>query len=541
LSRAGRPRIVIAATPTPNGDLHVGHLAGPYLAADIFARALRAQGQDVTFTTVTDDHQTYVTTTADRLGVSPEQLCATSTAAIQRSLEVCGITLTSPGPGLLPPVDDRYQAAVTSFVTSLRASGRLRSRAVRLPWAERSGRYLYDGLVTGRCPDCGSGSAGGVCEDCGHPNIFDQLLDPQFTLDPSEPVTLREVGILVLPMEEYRAELVEHFASTGDSLRPRARELIRRLLARPLPEIPVTVPGDWGVSAPFPDMPGQIVYPWVEAMPASMYATWWANGAQAELPYDHYWRAERGAELVFFHGFDNVYHWAVMDLVLLLAHGDRYVRPAASVCNEFYELDHVKFSTSRGHLISAADLAGSCPRDIARFHLALTAPETERTNFDPAELADGRLSVPWNALSAVLDTLLVARDLELPVPVTEAGRATAAKRAAALGDCFASGSFSPARAAGLILEWIHALQDPGPGDTGLGDLLLGVRTLLAGSAPLLVDIAVQAAAQGIDLSPRQGRAEKVLPFRLPRLPESQFFTPRSRAVPEPDDDERRVR
>ena len=106
--------IVVAATPTPNGDLHLGHMAGPYLAGDVYSRYLRGTGREVTYTTCTDDSQTYVVTTAHRLGTTPQQLCADSTEAIKRSLDAMGIAMAP-----LPPVDDKYRQSVLDFVTAL--------------------------------------------------------------------------------------------------------------------------------------------------------------------------------------------------------------------------------------------------------------------------------------------------------------------------------------------------------------------------------------------------------------------------------------
>ena len=354
MTGASRPAIVIAATPTPNGDLHVGHLAGPYLAGDIYARYLRAMGRPVIYTTCTDDSQSYVVATAAKRATTPQALCESSTRAIGTSLAAVGISMTG-----LPPIDDRYRQSVLSFVTRLYDAGRLRLRSVRLPYAEYSGTYLFDGLLNGSCPVCLAGSCGGTCENCGHPNSFDELLDPHSTIDPAEPVSHREHTVLVLPMEEYRERLSEYFTAREDRWRPHSMQLIRELLAGPLPEIPVTMPGDWGIAAPFAETPGQILYPWIEAMPASMYSTWWAAGQQGDPQpeaFDELWLAEHGAEVVYFHGFDNTYHWGLMDLVLLMAHGERYVLPESNVCNEFYDLDGAKFSTSRNHLIRGADL-----------------------------------------------------------------------------------------------------------------------------------------------------------------------------------------
>ncbi|MDH6140499.1 methionyl-tRNA synthetase [Kitasatospora sp. GP30] len=517
-----RPRILIAATPTPNGDLHVGHLAGPYLVGDIYARYLRAAGTPVTWTTITDDSQTYVVASAARKGTSPARLAAGATAAIERTLRGVAIELTSGTEQLLPPVDARYREAVTEFVTALHAAGRLRERTVRLPYAERSGQHLYDGLLTGGCPACGAGSNGGACEDCGTPNNYDELRDPRSTLDPQEPVSIREERILVLPMEEYRAELEAHFAEVTPRWRPHPKQLIEQLLSRPLPDIPVTVPGRWGVPAPFAPTAGQIVYPWVEAMAASMYATWWANGQDPALPYDHHWRAEQGAELVFLHGFDNTYHWGLLDLVLLLAHGDRYIRPSANVVNEFYELEHAKFSTSRNHLIRGTELIEEgVPRDVLRFYLALTLPERARTNFTRAGLAlltDRRLIAPWRELGDALDAALAGHD-GAPLPVSAAAQARVAALAADLRGSFEPGAFSVARAAARLAEHLAELREQAAAGTEPGDLLAGLRALLAWSAPILVDTAETARAAGIDLALTAGPvSDKIVPFRLPRLP-----------------------
>jgi methionyl-tRNA synthetase len=523
-----RPAIVVAATPTPNGDLHVGHMAGPYLAGDVYSRYLAANGRPVIYTTCTDDSQTYVTTTARRLGVRPEELCATSAAQIERTISAMGLSMRG-----LPPIDDRYRATVLEFFTELHKSDRLRQRTVRLPYAGQPGRYLYDGLVTGVCPVCLSGSSGGVCEDCGHPNNAGELLGPRSVLDPDSPVSVREATILVLPAEEYRERLTAYFAERIKRWRPHAAQLVRELLDRPLPDIPVTVPGDWGIPAPFPETPGQILYPWVEAMPAVMYSTWWsaARGGERTDAVDEHWRAEHDAELVYFHGFDNVYHWGLMDLVLLMAHGDRYVLPEANISNEFYDLEGEKFSTSRHHLIWSADLLAEVPRDLVRFYLALTAPEYQRTNFSAAALTEvttRRLTGPWNRLADALARAVPAGP-GTARPTSAEGRA----RAAGIVERFRLGyeveAFSLGRTAeritGALTRLTSLAQAAGDGTapggaTRAGDLLLQVRALLACAAPLLIDTAAEAVAAGVDLALDTAPPEEITPFTLPRLPDA---------------------
>jgi methionyl-tRNA synthetase len=519
----GRRAIVVAATPTPNGDLHLGHLAGPYLAGDIYARYLRACGRSVIYTTCTDDHQSYVVSTAHRLGTTPERLCADSTAAIGRSLAAMGISVTG-----LAPVDHRYRAAVLDFVTDLYETGRLRERTVRLPVASRSGTWLFDGLVAGTCPVCLAASNGGGCEGCGHPNNFDELLDPRSVLDPSDPVSYREQTILVLPAEAYRDRLTTFYAAQLGRWRPHAMQLVEELMARRLPDIPITVPGRWGIAAPFAETPGQVLYPWIEAMPAVMYSTWW-SAAQFDEPtahVDEHWRADHDASVVYFHGFDNVYHWGLMDLVLLMAHGDRYVTPTGNVCNEFYELGDEKFSTSRNHLIRGVDLLAEVPRDLVRFYLALTAPEHQRTSFaveDLRRVVQRRLVAPWNALAAAVSAALADTDGSAALPTSPAGRRRATAMLDLFRGCYELPGYSVSRAAETLVTQLARLRDAAQAGTGRvapGDLLLEVRTVVAAAAPILIDVADAAASSGTDVSLLAGLPAAMAPFDLPRLPDA---------------------
>jgi methionyl-tRNA synthetase len=513
MTDTGRPAIVIAATPTPNGDLHVGHLAGPYLAGDIYARYLRSTGRPVRYATCTDNSQTYVVSTAARQGIAAEQLCARSTEAIQRSLQAMGISMAP-----LPPIDDRYRQCVLDFVTDLHAAGVLRTRTVKLPYCETAG-YLYDGLVTGYCPTCLAVSSGGACEECGHPNNYDELLEPTAAVGPAgSPVTYREHTILTLPMEEYRDRLTDYFTARQGSWRPHPMQLVRELLAGPLPEIPITVPGSWGIPAPFSPTPGQVLYPWIEGVPAAIYASWWAGADPAE-PVDASWRSEAGAELVYFHGFDNTYHWAVMDLVMLMAHGERYQLPEVTVCNEFYELDGAKFSTSRNHLIRAIDLVSEVPRDLVRFYLAFTAPENQRTNFTRDELhqvTERCLVQPWNALADAVSLLGMSGD-RTPLPTTPDGRRRAAALAERIRACYQLPGLSIARAARTVADQLARLRADADSDKAPGDLLLQARTLLACAAPILIDLAEQASASGIDLGLAADQPASIIAFELPRL------------------------
>ena len=181
-------------------------------------------------------------TTAAKRADPPQALCQASTARSAPRPR-----WASRWPGCRRSTTTTAQT-VLSFVERLHDTGRLRLRTVRLPYAEPAPTYLFDGLVSGTCPACLAGSCGGTCEGCGHPNNFDELLEPRSTIDPADPVSYREHTILVLPMEEYRERLSAYFAARQDRWRPHSMQLIRELLAGPLPDIPMTMPGDAGAS-----------------------------------------------------------------------------------------------------------------------------------------------------------------------------------------------------------------------------------------------------------------------------------------------------
>ncbi|WP_327415045.1 class I tRNA ligase family protein [Streptomyces sp. NBC_01233] len=519
-----RRTVIIAPPPTPNGDLHTGHLAGPYLAGDVHARYLRASGRPVIFTSGTDDSQTYVVSSAAKASLTPEELALRSATQIRATLEAAGISVDG-----FAPFDKGYRQTVIDFVTDLHNDGAFRLKTVRLPYVEATGEYLMEGLVAGDCPVCLVESRGGLCESCGHPNNFDELLRPRSTVDPGAVVTHREAQILVLPMEEYRDRLADYYVRHRDVLRPHTAQLVREALERPLPDFPITYPTGWGIPAPFVETPGQVLNAWAEGMAASMYCTWYAAEQLGEHTdrYDEHWLSEHGIDLVYFLGFDNVYFWGMTHLALLMAHGDRYVEPHAIVSNEFYELENQKFSTSKGHVVWAADLVAEVPRDLVRFYLALTAPEHSRTNFSREALdtlASSRLVQPWNRLAGRLEELLAAVPADAPLPVSRTGADHAGIVVERFRSHYELESFSLHRAADLVV--VHLDRLLGQADrvaadvpTDLGDLVLAVRTLTACAAPLLVDLAARAERAGADLALPAGpfAAAPVAPLRLPLL------------------------
>jgi len=500
--------VVISPAPTANGDLHLGHIAGPFLAADVHTRYARSQGREVLLGTGFQDTSTFVVTTAHRRGVTPAELVATSAAQISASLEAMGIGVDG-----YTGDDDRFTKWVVDFVGRLYSAGKLELRTMKFPYSSRSGEFLVDGFASGSCPECLAEGCAGLCESCGQLVAAGDLLDVRSTLDPADPVVLREADVLVLPVERYRSRLQAHFAAHAPGMRPHMAQAMAAMLAKPLPDFPVTYPISWGIEVPFPEVAGQRVNPNAEPMAWSMHATALAaeKRSGAVSSEDALWLAGAGSEIVYFLGFDNIYPFAIAGPAMLLALDGRYDLPTRYLTNEFYELDHRKFSTSRGHVVWSRDLAAEVPRDLIRFHLAATSPEHQRTSFTRdglARVTSSRLVSPWNRVADKVNRWVGIG----PLPVSARSRRAASLMAERFAASYELAGFSLNRAAETIAEQLARLDGREVTGANAGDFCFEVDRLLRGAAPILMDLAEQ--ALGTDPG---AEAESFTPAALPRL------------------------
>jgi methionyl-tRNA synthetase len=523
--------LVLGPNPTPNGGMHLGHIAGPYLAGDVYARYQRARGREVIFTTGTDDSQTYVTGSARRAGISNEELCRTSTALIREALTAIGISFDGFG-----PFDDHYRASVLDFFRTLHAAGTFRLKTVRLPYLERTGEFMVEGLIEGECPTCLATSRGGLCETCCHPNNEDQLINPHSTIDPTDVLTYREATIMVFPLEEYREQLTAYHERWAPYWRPHLVQMVRELLSRPLQDVPITFPLNWGIPAPFPETPGQVLNAWLELMPAGMYTTSYAaRQLGRETAPGELWRVEENLRMVHFLGFDNAYFFCLPHIALVMAHGGKYILPEWIINNEFYELESEKFSTSKGNVLSVQDMLKEVPRDLVRLYLALTAPEHTRTTFSRAgmdKITADRLVGPWNRLAATLGKGLAnaASGAAAWLPVSTAARDRAATMLARFDAVYEMPYYSLSRAADTILVHIDRLARRAAALDGTdidveseawGDLFMETKALIAAASPILIDLAAAAQQAGGfegDVTPGAFDVPAVTPFTPPLLP-----------------------
>jgi methionyl-tRNA synthetase len=506
-----RTTLIISPAPTANGDLHLGHIAGPFLAADVHTRYLRATGRDVLLATGFQDTSTYVVTTARRLGMTPKALVAQSAEQIESALAAVGVEVDG-----YTGDEDRFVKTVLGFMEQLHAAGKFELRTMTFPYSPATGEYLVDGFARGGCPLCLADGCAGLCESCGNAVAAGDLIDPRSTMDPDDPVELREVPVLVLPMERYREGIREHFAKHGKAIRPHMAQAIQAMLAQPLPDYAVTYPISWGIPAPFPEVAGQTINPNAEPAAWSIYCAALSaerRGLELAAP-DELWLAEAGTKVVYFLGFDNTYPFAIGAVAMLLACEGRYLLPEDFITNEFYELDNAKFSTSRGHVVWGRDLVTEMPRDLVRYHLAATSPENQRTDFSRAALArvtSSRLVEPWNQVAGKVDEFVGRGAL----PVSERSRAAAARIVERFAACYELDCFSLTRAAETLTEQLGRLARwvVRPGEEG--DFCHEVDVVLRCAAPILIDLAGEALPE--TRIPMGTGATTVTPVTLPRF------------------------
>jgi methionyl-tRNA synthetase len=453
---ADRRRYVISAPPTPNGDLHLGHISGPYLGADIHARYLRMRGLDALHVTGCDDFQSYVAAKADAIGISPAETADRYAAEIGATFDATSIVVDHMARPLHSP---EYRAEVARLFGDLVRSGAIYADEQPALIDPASGRYLFEFAVAGLCPYCRSPTGGNLCEECGHPNSCVDLLSPASSLaGAASPPEVRMVRRLHFRLSRYADALRR--LHDRQSVPPRLRTLLEQLIARGLPDVAVTHPGTWGVSVPVAGFEEQTIWAWVE-MALGYIAT--VRRLEAADPRDPADFLTTGQAVQFF-GYDNTFYYAVLFPALYTAlFPDREIN-IRFVYNEFYLLEGRKFSTSRGHAIWARDFAREHPVDAVRFFLSYSRPEAARTNFSRGDflaVAVRELEQGWQGWLLDLGARL-QRDWNGRAPDTgswtlqqKAFYARLQQLTGLLAESYDAVAFSPRAAARLLCELVR--------------------------------------------------------------------------------------
>ncbi|MEA2819540.1 MAG: methionyl-tRNA synthetase [Bradyrhizobium sp.] len=371
------PVLIFSTPPTPNGDLHLGHLSGPYLAADVLRRALSKTGRDAVHATGRDDHQTYVTIKARRENVIEQQVADRHANEILSTLTACGIRLD----GFIEP-DRRgpYANFVRDGITRLYQAGHIYAKTEPAAF-NRQGAYLHEAHIRGTCPHCLQDSDGNACEACGRPNSCTDLINPRDRVT-GEPVVVRDQARLYFRLSAFQQQLSAYIKTASMSARVFA--LAEAMIADGLPDICISHPTPWGIQVPIASFEDQIIYVWFEMAFGYLWATAGADGR--ELDIESVWNAARKTygpehDIVHVYGFDNAYYHTLLFPAVYFAL-EMGLRPARThIVNELLDLDGSKFSTSRNHLIWGRDILASVPVDYVRWGLCANRPEGNRSDF----------------------------------------------------------------------------------------------------------------------------------------------------------------
>ncbi|HEY0020859.1 MAG TPA: class I tRNA ligase family protein [Longimicrobium sp.] len=410
-----RRALVVAPPPTPNGDLHLGHLSGPYLRADIYARALRMDGVDTLYITGIDDHQSYVAMKGERIGASPAETADLFGQTITRTLAAARIE-----PDLIgfPRASPHHITLARTFLHRLHADGKLVLRDAPALFCETCDEFLFEAFVSGGCPHCGTPTGGNACEVCGRPNDCADLVAPQCNRCQAAP-SVRSYPRLYFPLARHEERLREYWSTV--QMGPHLKSLIDRMLAAGLPDVAVTHFSRWGIPADLPGLEGQRIYVWFEMAAGHVAATRDVCEAQGRVDgWEAFWKSP-DTEIVEFMGFDNGYFYSVLFPAIYFAFDGGMRAPSAFITNEFYRLEGLKFSTSRGHAVWGTEFLARIPADPVRFYLAYSGPETEQTDFTFAEFAASvrsELVRAWQGWLAEL-AVRIGSDAEGRAPAAE--------------------------------------------------------------------------------------------------------------------------
>ena len=368
---------ITAALPYTNGPIHIGHLAGVYVPADIYSRFLRMQGHDVAFVCGSDEHGVPITIKAKKEGVSPQDVVDKYNGIIKKSFEDFGVTFDN----YSRTSGKMHHDTASAFFRKMYEDGKFIEESTEQLYDEEAGQFLADRFVTGTCPKCGNEEAyGDQCESCGTSLNATDLINPKSAITGAVP-TLKETRHWFLPLDQYEDFLKEwilkgHKADWKSNVYGQVKSWIDDgLRARA-----VTRDLDWGIPVPVEGGEGKVLYVWFDAPIGYISSTKeWAEREGKD--WEPYWKDEN-TKLVHFIGKDNIVFHCIIFPVMLKAHGD-YILPENVPANEFLNLEGKKLSTSKNWAVWLHEYLEDFPdqQDVLRYVLTANAPETKDNDF----------------------------------------------------------------------------------------------------------------------------------------------------------------
>ncbi len=372
--------LVTSALPYANGPIHLGHLAGAYLPADIFVRFCRMCGHDVLYVGGTDEHGVPITISADRQGITPQQVVDKWYPHIRDTFERAGISFDHFSRTSRPI---HHQTSQDIFL-KLHEQGLMTARTQKQLYDEQLDRFLPDRYVEGTCNFCGyEQCSGDQCEKCGKPIDPLELKAPRSKLSGSTPI-VRETEHLYLKLDKLQPKL-EEYLSDKEYWKENVLNFCRGMLKEGLRERAVTRDLSWGIPVPLPGFEGKVLYVWFDAPIGYISSTreWAEQQGDPEL-WKKYWWDRENTRLVCFIGKDNIFFHALMFPATLKAYG-HYVLPENVPANEYLNLEGLKFSTSRNFAVWLHDYLDRFEPDPLRYYLCSNMPENRDTDFNLRE------------------------------------------------------------------------------------------------------------------------------------------------------------
>lgn len=372
MEREFKRYMVTSALPYANGPIHIGHLAGVYVPADIYVRYLRSRGREVKWVCGSDEHGVPITIRASQEGVSPQAVVDKYHELIKRSFEEFGMTFDIYHRTSSP----LHHATAAEFFTTLYDKGEFVEMESEQYYDEEAKQFLADRYLIGTCPHCGSEKAyGDQCEKCGSSLNGADLINPHSALSGSKPV-LRKTKHWYLPLDKYEPFLRRWILDQHQEWKGNVYGQCKSWLDAGLKPRAVTRDLNWGVPVPLEGATGKVLYVWFDAPIGYISAT------KALTPdWEKYWKDE-DTRLVHFIGKDNIVFHCIVFPAMLRAHGG-YILPDNVPANEFLNIEGQKVSTSRNWAVWLNEYLKDFPnrQDALRYTLAANMPETKDNDF----------------------------------------------------------------------------------------------------------------------------------------------------------------
>ena len=373
MERKFKRTLITSALPYANGPVHIGHLAGVYVPADIYARYLRSKGEEVMFVGGSDEHGVPITIKARREGVTPQDIVDRYHAIIRDSFEELGISFDVYG----RTTSATHRKTASDFFRKLYEKGEFIEKTSEQLYDPEAGEFLADRYVTGTCPRCGNEHAyGDQCEACGTSLSPSELINPKSALSGATPV-LRETTHWYLPLDKWEPRLRQWILEEHKEWKPNVYGQCKSWLDLGLQPRAVSRDLKWGIPVPVEGAEGKVLYVWFDAPIGYISNTIDAVGDDWER-----WWKDPETRMLHFIGKDNIVFHCIVFPAMLMADGS-YNLPDNVPANEFLNLEDDKISTSRNWAVWLHEYLRELPgkQDVLRYVLTANAPETKDNNF----------------------------------------------------------------------------------------------------------------------------------------------------------------